>query len=346
MNIIERVKKLNFPFGEYVIIGGGVLDALGIRATNDVDAAVTQKLFKELRATGEWEEEAKHGKIFLKRSDVDINPDISWSEYPTTNEEAISSAIVVDGIPFMNLEELKRFKLASGREKDITDIKLIEEYLQKIKPFINWAENRLGASVVAIKEPHGDQSTVYNLIGLNESYFLKIAPKLAEERERLEWFCGKLSVPKVIGFTHIGDKDVLLLSAIKGTNLAKLKKEWPADKVVNKLAEALLKFHAASAKNCPFGNPGPNKILVHGDACLPNFIFQGDEFSGYIDLGDARVDMPEVDLSAAVWSLQYNLGPGYGLKFLKEYGIKNASEEMAEKLRLHYEEMQKEWGLT
>jgi len=70
MNIIERVKKLNFPFGEYVIIGGGVLDALGIRATNDVDAAVTQKLFKELRATGEWEEEAKHGKIFLKRSNL------------------------------------------------------------------------------------------------------------------------------------------------------------------------------------------------------------------------------------------------------------------------------------
>lgn len=128
MNIIERVKKLNFPLGEYVIIGGGILDVLGIRATNDVDAAVTPKLFKELQATGEWEEEVKHNKVFLKKDDVDINPDISWSEYPTTNEEAIASATVIDGVPFLNLGELKRFKTASGREKDLADLVLIEKY--------------------------------------------------------------------------------------------------------------------------------------------------------------------------------------------------------------------------
>lgn len=128
MNIIERVKKLNFPFGEYVVIGGGILDALGIRSTDDVDLAVTPKLLKELQATGEWEEEVKHNKTFLKKDDVDINPDISWSEYPTTNEQAIASATVIDGVPFINLEELKRFKTASAREKDLADLVLIEKY--------------------------------------------------------------------------------------------------------------------------------------------------------------------------------------------------------------------------
>ncbi len=212
--------------------------------------------------------------------------------------------------------------------------------------FIDWAIKGLGGKIAITKEPHGDQSAVYNLIGPSGSYFLKIAPELTKERERLEWLAGKLPIPKIIGFTNIEGKDALLLSAIEGMNLAKLKKEWPIKKVVSKLAEVLLKFNATSTKDCPFGNPGPGKILVHGDACLPNFIFQGDEFSGYIDLGDMRIDTPEVDLSAAVWSLQYNLGPGCGLKFLEEYGIKNATEEMAEKLRLHYEEMQKKWGLT
>lgn len=211
--------------------------------------------------------------------------------------------------------------------------------------FIDWAEKKLGIDVVVTKEPHGDQSTVYHLASPHGNYFLKIAFGLEKERERLEWLAGKLPIPPVIGFTKIEDKDALLLSAIEGDNLAKLKKKWPADKVIKKLAEALLEFHAVSTKDCPFGKLGPGKVLVHGDACLPNFIFNGDIFSGFIDLGDMRIDDVEVDLSAAVWSLQHNLGPGYGMNFLKEYGAKDATDELAERLRLRYENMQKEWGL-
>lgn len=86
-------------------------------------------------------------------------------------------------------------------------------------------------------------------------------------------------------------------------------------------------------------------MLVHGDACLPNFIFQGEKFSGYIDLGDLMVAKPEIDFAAAIWSLQYNLGPGHGKRFLEKYGVQNVTDEMVEKLRLQYEDTQKEWGL-
>ncbi len=130
MSIIERIKKLDLPFGHYVVIGSGPLDALGIRPANDIDIAVTPELFAALRATGEWEEETRYGKTFLMRNTdgLDINPELSWSDYPTTTQEAIASALVIDGVPFMNLEELKRFKRALGREKDAADIARIEEY--------------------------------------------------------------------------------------------------------------------------------------------------------------------------------------------------------------------------
>jgi aminoglycoside phosphotransferase len=211
--------------------------------------------------------------------------------------------------------------------------------------FINWAEKQLGENVVVTREPHGDQSTVYYFATPKGNYYLKIGHGLEKERGRLEWAIKILPVPKILGFTHIEDRGALLLSAIEGTNLAKLCKEWPAEKIVDKLADALRRFNKADIKNCPFGSAGPDKVLVHGDACLPNFIFNGDELAGYIDLGDMRIDDVEVDLSAAVWSLQYNLGPGYGLSFLKKYGIRDATEKLVEKLRLRYEEMQKEWGL-
>ena len=96
---------------------------------------------------------------------------------------------------------------------------------------------------------------------------------MSKERERLEWLDGKLPVPKVIGFTHIGDDDGLLLSAIPGNNLAELKKEWPAEKVVDALVVALHRFHDIDISDCPFGSPDDGSVLVHGDACLPNFIF-------------------------------------------------------------------------
>lgn len=211
--------------------------------------------------------------------------------------------------------------------------------------FINWAKAQLKDKATVAKEDYGDQNTVFRLHSLNGNYFLKIGASLEKEHKRLEWLSGKLPIPKVVGFTKINDKDVLLLSELEGKNLAVLSKEWPVEKVVDKLVNVLHKFHDVDTKNCPFGIFEPSKVLVHGDACLPNFIFQDDNFSGYIDLGDLTISNPEIDFSAVIWSLQHNLGPGYGMMFLKKYGVKNVTNELVEKLRLQYEDMQEKWGL-
>ncbi len=215
------------------------------------------------------------------------------------------------------------------------------------KDFLNWIEEKVGKSSSINKEAHGDQSDVYRIQTSTGNYFIKISLKsLEKERERLEWLKGKLPVPKVIGFTHINDKDVLLLSAIEGKNLKDLSKEWPVDKVIDNLVDVLHKFHAMDTKDFPFGALSANKVLVHGDACLPNFIFNGDIFSGYIDLGDVTIDDVEVDLAAAVSSLEYNkLGQGCELKFLQKYGVENPTEEIVKRLLLRYEKMQEVWGL-
>ncbi len=127
-DIFTRVKTLNLPFGQYVVVGSGTLEALGIRPAHDLDIAVTRELFGNLREDGSWMEEKRYEKTFLVKPGIDIIPQLSWDAYPTTTAEAIASALVIAGIPFMNLEELKRFKKALGREKDMADIILIEEY--------------------------------------------------------------------------------------------------------------------------------------------------------------------------------------------------------------------------
>jgi kanamycin kinase len=210
--------------------------------------------------------------------------------------------------------------------------------------FTDWAKKEIGEDLLVSKEGYGDQNIVYQLDAPTGSYFLKIGLNLIDEKLRLEWLKDKLPIPRVIGFTSIGEKDALLMTAIKGRNLAELKKEWPVEKVLKELAEVLQRFHSTNTGGCPFGAHDPEMVLIHGDACLPNFIFYNGKFSGYIDLGDMHVGNVELDLSAAIWSLQYNLGPGYGLSFLQQYGIKDATEELVERLRLKYEDMEEKWG--
>lgn len=159
---------------------------------------------------------------------------------------------------------------------------------------------------------------------------------MTDEKDRLSWLSHKIPAPKVIGFTKGHGREALLMSAIPGIDLAHLCNSWPTDKIVKKLAEALISLHSIEIQDCPFGKKENKKVLVHGDACLPNFIFLDDIFSGYIDLGDVSIGHPEIDLSAAVWSLQHNLGAGYGLRFLQEYGVERADEAMVEKLRQQY----------
>jgi hypothetical protein len=131
MDIIKKVKELNFPSGEYVVVGGGILEALGLRNTNDVDVFVTLKLLEKLRESGKYIEEIKWGKMFLTGEKIDIMGQLNWKDYPTKIEEAIRTATIIDGVPFLNIEETIKFKTALGREKDFKDIELIKEYLRK-----------------------------------------------------------------------------------------------------------------------------------------------------------------------------------------------------------------------
>jgi kanamycin kinase len=183
---------------------------------------------------------------------------------------------------------------------------------------------------------------VFRLDCDEQSLFLKVGPGLQREYEKLQWLEGRLPCPRPVGFTAHAEADALLTSALNGEDLAQLSASLPPQVVFSRLATALLRLHATNITDWPFGmtNEGKgnqNKVLVHGDACLPNFLYHDGHLSGYIDVGDMTVGEPEVDLAAAVWSLQYNLGPGHGLAFLHAYGMREADEARVEALRQKYE---------
>jgi kanamycin kinase len=50
-----------------------------------------------------------------------------------------------------------------------------------------------------------------------------------------------------------------------------------------------------------------DRVLLHGDFCLPNFIMKDWRLSGFIDLGAAGVGDRHIDLFWGAWTLNFNL---------------------------------------
>jgi kanamycin kinase len=200
--------------------------------------------------------------------------------------------------------------------------------------YITWALDRLNVPFPIVKKARsGDNSTVFEIGSGDARWFLKIGDHLAPEWARLQWLQGRLPAPDVVAFDSVGDQEALLMSAVPGTNLAALAKRLSSDKIVEMLASGLRSLHSVNAGDCPFKAYMPGESLVHGDACLPNIMCREDGVvNGYIDLGEMGVGDVEVDLSAAVWSLHYNLGPGLGERFLRAYGLPDATVDDVRRL--------------
>ena len=202
-----------------------------------------------------------------------------------------------------------------------------------------WATEVIPKEIRSIIQVDSNEiNAVFRLTCAEQDYFLKIGPGLQREYRRLEWLAGRLPAPLPVAFTVLEANDAFLMSAIEGENLAQLKISLPPKTIITRLATALKVVHATETSDWPFERRDGG-VLVHGDACLPNFMYRGDPLSGCIDVGDMAVADAEIDLAAAVWSLQYNLGPGHGLPFLREYGVPSPTEEDVERLRLMYEQM-------
>lgn len=119
------------------------MEVLDIRQANDIDIVVTEDLFDDLIRQG-WQvcecgkcqDMRKNGYPYriLKSEGVDVFPDYSYrDQYRADTKELINTANVIDGVPYVRLEELLKWKKAAARAKDLKDVELIENFLREQK---------------------------------------------------------------------------------------------------------------------------------------------------------------------------------------------------------------------
>lgn len=75
-------------------------------------------------------------------------------------------------------------------------------------------------------------------------------------------------------------------------------------------------------------------VVTHGDACLPNAIFNNDDFSGFVDCGRCGCADRYQDLALAHRSIERNFGSSLAEDFLRAYGLGNVDKKRLSYYRL------------
>ncbi|HVS58608.1 MAG TPA: hypothetical protein VHD60_02590 [Candidatus Saccharimonadales bacterium] len=134
-DIIDKVKAQNFPAGSYVVFGSCPLAAADIRESADIDMLVSPELLETLKQKG-WQQIDKGANDKPYTYDV-FEAHSSWdfSSYSPTLDQLLGTADTIEGVPFASLQEVRKWKVASSRPKDLRDIELIDSYFaQHVSP--------------------------------------------------------------------------------------------------------------------------------------------------------------------------------------------------------------------
>ena len=133
-DIFARVQAIDLPPSEYVVIGSGVLNAVGLRESRDIDLVVSEQAFAELRQRPGWKLTQKHGEPCLEKDDFEVWLD--WGPDMPDFKTMFREALVVRGLHFASFETVMRFKRLHPTDKNLRDIVLIEQYLSAKKGII------------------------------------------------------------------------------------------------------------------------------------------------------------------------------------------------------------------
>ncbi len=128
----DKVKALNLPLDQIIVIGSGILDQLGIRPASDIDLAASSDLMKKLsEESGDWLKKFDDNQrfYFVKDDDsAEVWDGWVFDGQAVSYDGLLDYAVKYDGVRFVDLKFLRKWKSWRGREKDVRDVELIDEW--------------------------------------------------------------------------------------------------------------------------------------------------------------------------------------------------------------------------
>jgi hypothetical protein len=134
MDFAKNLSEIGLDSSTAVVIGSGILNALDLRTSNDIDLVVDAATYDRLEKSGRFSPTQNHGRIILTDAIFEIGThwEVLGKKYTLANLTAHST--IIGGIRYITpkfLLDIKRSWLVgdSVRPKDITDVELLEKFL-------------------------------------------------------------------------------------------------------------------------------------------------------------------------------------------------------------------------
>jgi hypothetical protein len=129
--LLKELKDLNLPQGHYAITASGPLAIRGLREARDLDIVVTEDLWEELKTEyADYllsEDNILYGNIHILGKYLKAEEEIY-----ATAEEQLAECELINDLPFVKLETIKKYKTKLARDKDLDDLILIDSYFNSI----------------------------------------------------------------------------------------------------------------------------------------------------------------------------------------------------------------------
>ena len=124
--LFDRVKNLNLPAGDFAIFGSGPLIIRGIvPASNDLDIICRRRAWDYIKGVGEPEYLTEYKLNIVTMFDGSLTFGNKWGIGAFDTDELIDSAELIDGLPFVRLEYVAKYKKISKRPKDLQHLEAL-----------------------------------------------------------------------------------------------------------------------------------------------------------------------------------------------------------------------------
>ena len=122
--------------GDFAVFGSGPLIVRGIiEAANDLDVVSRGRAWERALGVGELVS-LPDGAMVVSCFDGSVTIGRSWAYGDFDIDELINTAEVIDGLPFVRLEHVVRYKEIAARPKDLVHLELLAEH-QRAHPLID-----------------------------------------------------------------------------------------------------------------------------------------------------------------------------------------------------------------
>lgn len=112
-----------------MVFGSCPLAAAGIREAGDIDLYVTAEVLDGFRDQG-WHQIDKgpEDKPYTKGA-FEAHATWAFSPYSPSLKQLLKTAHTIDGVSFASLEEVRKWKVASGGPKHSADVRRIDRHM-------------------------------------------------------------------------------------------------------------------------------------------------------------------------------------------------------------------------